>query len=152
MTLSSNGGGYSLCSWCWVMVRGTHGDRTLSVVLPITHHPSTVTLACQLGPNLLGEVVRHVLAVVRRTMDVVEVPTVRDLLLEALPQGAGIRDLGECQLHRVGCRRGHGQHERGIRRGGRTDHERGRATHMGQRHPAKCRALPQRRGREVDGA
>ena len=63
---------------------------------------------------------------------------------------AGIGDLGECRAARVGRRRGDGQHEGRIRRGGGADQQRGRAAHVRQRHPAKRRPLAQRRGREVD--
>ena len=95
------------------------------------------TLLREFAPDLFGEIKSHVLAILRRAMNVVE--KFRNFALEAGAQIVGIGKFRKLEPMRPLGRGGNHQHEDSIARIERAGQQRRRSPEVSQRYPAEAR-------------
>ena len=111
----------------------------------VTH---SLPLIREFAPDLFGEIESHVLAILRRSMNVVK--ELRNFTLDPGAQIVRVGKFRKLEPMRPFGRSGNRQHEDSILRIQRADQQRGRAPEVSQRYSAEAGSLAQRRGRQVD--
>src|ERR1700722_20483544 len=96
-------------------------------------------LVREFAPDLFGEIKSHVLAILRRAMNVVE--EFRNFTFKASAQLVGIGKFGKLEPIRPLGRGGDHQHEDSVPRIKRSGQQRSRSPEMCQRYSAKARPL-----------